>query len=91
MKLKDIKPLCVKFNEAAVLLSVRRKDIPALVDNGTLTVVRLAEGVERISMSSITRMLQDADEEAQERSSSALSAYKPGNYQNLKEPMTCRF
>lgn len=51
MKLKDIKPLCVKFNEAAALLSVRRKDIPALVDNGTLTVVRLAEGVERISMS----------------------------------------
>ncbi len=42
-------------------------------------------------MSSITRMLQEADEEAQERSSSALSAYKPGNYQNLKEPMTCGY
>lgn len=94
MKLKEIKPLCVKPSEAAALLRVRRKDIPALVSNGTLTLVRLADGVGRILMKSITRRLQEADE-AQERSdeyknSTSLSLYKPGNYNDLKDAMTCK-
>lgn len=96
MKLKEIKPICVTISEAAKLLSVRRKDISTLVGAGTLTLVKLAEGLERITMASIVKNLKRAEDEtlvhaAKHTASSSLSNYRPGNYQDLKEPMTCGY